>query len=286
MAGEEPDYLSEAFFHQYNLITLAGFGALGFLFSGFWFLGAAAEMAYLALVPGDERFQRMIRSEQQALLPAGEPPDPERLVKRLTPRGAKRYRDLQEVVGSMEDYTSDVAAGDLLLVEGSISKLDYLMHGYLKMLFAAESLQAYLREVDRAKIRDDMDRLERQLETETNPRIEKVRKRNLDILKARIRRLDRAIDELEYMNANLSAAEDTVRLIRDRVVSSGTLGGSMDDLDMLVTDLRESEQHLEEMDRILERGGAPFTAELRDADLGLVPSFDERDEEVGERVHG
>ncbi len=274
----DPNYLEAAFYNEYNLISLGGFFLLGCMVSGFWYMGAALELAYLALVPGDPRFQRYVRSEQMATR-GKVPDDPAKLAARLTRRGAKRYEELTGIVKSMEAYTADVDPSSLMAFDTQVSKLDYLVNSFLKMLFSAEQLEGYLGQVDRGSIRRDIERLERQIEAEKNERIAKVKRRNLEILGARIKRLDRAIDELEYMNANLNAAEDTVRLIRDRVISSGTLGGALDDLDGLVTDLREGEQHLDSMDAMLEREKRAMAAEDLGAEAGdfRLPELEESD---------
>ena len=42
----------------FNYLGLAAFGVLGIVSPAFWFLGAAAEVSYLALLSSNPRFQR------------------------------------------------------------------------------------------------------------------------------------------------------------------------------------------------------------------------------------
>ena len=44
-----------------NKMILAGFGILGFGHPGFWLLGLAYETSYLLTIPGNVRFQNVIK---------------------------------------------------------------------------------------------------------------------------------------------------------------------------------------------------------------------------------
>lgn len=248
--GGEPNYFSEAFFHPVNKISLAGFAVLGLMASGFLWLGAAFELAYLALVPSDPRFQRSCRAKRLGAKLEDLPAIAERLVRELSVQAQRRYRELEALIQTIESRKDTVDPASLVLMEGSVGKLDYLLFGYLRMLHAADHLEGYLAQTDHDEILDSARKLRDEMDQTASARVRQVKQRNLEILDERVKRYHQAGEELSYLKANLSAAEDTVRLVRDRVVSTGTLGTALGELDLVLEDLKQGEHLMAAVDPI------------------------------------
>ena len=216
--GDEIDYMGAAFWNQYNIITLAGLGAMGFFIPGLWYLTVAAELAYLATVPANERFQRLVRSEaNRASLEEVASRDRDMMAK-LAQSEKRRYLGLVEITEKIRAVAGTVDYSSRILVEQDIDKLDYLLRTFLRMLTALTRQREHLSSVDRDQIRRDIRRLEKEMDT-SKPRIKAVKQRNVEILRQRMSRLDRVEEDQELIVANLDTIEATLKLIRDNVVS-------------------------------------------------------------------
>lgn len=248
---DEVDYLGAAFWHQYNVISLVGLLGLGLFVPGLFYLTVAAELAYLALLPSDDRFRRMVRSEaNRSSLERIE----ERSLDLLGVLGhaeKRRYLELTEITGKIRSVAGTVDYSSRLLVEQDLAKLDYLLRTFLQMLVALSRLREHLSTVDREAIRQDVRRLTKEMES-AKPRVRAVKERNVDILQQRLTRLERAEDDRELIEANLDTIEATLKLIRDNVVSLNKPEGISDQIDLVVTNMKENERLMESMSSFLD----------------------------------
>ena len=280
--GDEIDYMSAACWNQYNIISLAGLGAMGFFIPGLWYLTVAAELAYLATVPSNERFQRLVRSEaNRATLEEVASRDRD-MMSKLAQRDKRRYLGLVEITEKIRAVAGTVDYSSRILVEQDIDKLDYLLRTFLRMLTALTRQREHLASVDKEQIRRDIRRLEKEMDT-AKPRIKAVKQRNAEILRQRMSRLDRVEEDQELIIANLDTIEATLKLIRDNVVSLNNPEGISDQIDSVVINMQENERLMESMSSFLD---SQAMNEIR-PDVSEVPkaSSSSDDEKEHARTH-
>jgi len=285
--GEDIDYLGAAFWNQYNIISLVGLGAMGLFVPGLWYMAAAAEMVYLATVPSNERFQRLVRSEaNRASIEATETRDRDMLAM-LAQRDKRRYLELVEICEKIRAVAGTVDYSSRILVEQDIAKLDYLLRTFLGMLTALNRQRDHLASVDRDQIRRDTRRLEKELET-AKPRIRAIKERNLEILRQRLSRLDRVEEDQELIEANLDTIEATLKLIRDNVVSLNNPEGISDQIDSVVVNMQENERLMESMASFLDAQAMDGIRPRSEPVESMPPEPDETEQEQheeGVRTH-
>ena len=98
------DYLKAAFKQPYriglmgrmplNQMGLFAFALLGLVNPGFWFLGAAAEVGYLAILSSNSRFQKMVQGERLLDRQRGADRRVQQAALALAPEARERYRSL------------------------------------------------------------------------------------------------------------------------------------------------------------------------------------------------
>lgn len=242
----EINYFKEAFYNQYNLITLGGLAALGFMFSGFFYLAGAFELIYMAMVPTDERFQRYVRSEHNRELLELEEYKRKETLTHLTGGERNRLNLVRSIVQDIKDVAAKVDRSSAFLVEQDLTKLDYLEKTFLRMLGSLTLLRHHLQNTSIAEIEKQIAKLEKEI-AEASPRLKAIKKRNAEVLRQRLSRLTKAEEDREVLEANLDTIEDTLKLIRDNVVSLNNPQGISGQIDDVVVNMQESEKLMASM---------------------------------------
>ena len=95
------DYVKAAFTHRYhvpllgkmpaNQMALFAVATLGVVNPGFWFLGAAAELGYLAFLSSHSSFQKLVQGERLLLKQTGFEGKVQVAVAALSPESRARY---------------------------------------------------------------------------------------------------------------------------------------------------------------------------------------------------
>lgn len=243
---KEINYFKEAFYNQYNLITLGGLGALGLMFSGFLYLAGAFELIYMAMVPTDERFQRYVRSEQNRNLLEAEEYQRKETLTHLAGADRNRLNLVRSIVQDIKEVASKVDRSSAFLVEQDLNKLDYLEKTFLRMLGSLTLLNRHLSATNTGQIQQQIEKLGKEIEA-ASPRVKAIKQRNAQILEQRLSRLTKAEEDREVLEANLDTIEDTLKLIRDNVVSLNNPQGISGQIDDVVVNMQESEKLMASM---------------------------------------
>lgn len=236
-----------------NYLALGAFAVLGIANPGFWFLGAAAEAAYLLLVSTNPRFRKVVHGKR--LLAAREEYEAKlnRSVSRLSTSSRERYRRLleqcREVLGVSEMLEGSSGTGMRTLRS---SGLNQLLAIFLRLLGSREMIQQSISRVERKALEADVRRLEKQLE-EAPPESPLVRslEGTLEIQRRRLENLERATDSLRVINAELERIEHQVVLIREEAAVGGKAELLSDRLDSVTTTLQETNRWMEQHAEII-----------------------------------
>jgi len=206
-----------------NKMLLALAAVLGLANPGFWFLGAAGELAYLFLRANSERFQKLIEGER--LLEAQESWGEKinRGVSRLSRQNRERYRALlakcRLVLG-----ISDTLDGDNLgnFRDMRARSLNQLLAIFLRLLTSREMIENNVETLDRDALNREVEILRSRLESaEEDSALRRSLQGTLDIQLKRLENLDRAGKSLEVIDAELERIEQQVELIREESAVSG-----------------------------------------------------------------
>jgi hypothetical protein len=261
------DYVREAFRYRprvkglgrlpLNPLALAAFGVLGLLNPGFWFVGAAAELGYLAWLSSHPSFQKIVRGRRLATERETYDQRLRQAEGALGPEARKRFERLRAQAAQVggEALRGEAALEDLLeLRSGGLSQL---LSIFLRLLLSRETLLANLKEVRREALEEEIAALERRLEEaddgspEQDSPLERSLKGSLDIARRRLANLDRARENLAVIDAELARIEAQVMLIREEAAVQGKAEALSSRLDAVSATLSETNRWMEQHAELL-----------------------------------
>ena len=270
---EEINYVKEAFNLQYNWIALAG-ACLFAIVSGSLLpiiLAGGAELMYLAVVSQNPRFQRLVRSWKLGRALEERQVQFAEMLNSLSPEAKGRYFKLAQVCGSVRANFAQLSSTSKMFLQQTDSRLDGLLHAYARLLVATTQQQQYLKSTDPNEIKREISALERDMDNEP-PKVQDINKKRIEILTKRVEKYQKIRENQEVVNAQCSAVEDVLHLVRDQSVTMRDPQQVTDQLDTLVRDVEQTEQTVEQveaifgnmapdLDGLLSVGDAPGTSD-------------------------
>lgn len=257
------DYLREAFYRRVpvpglgalplNVMALATVAVLGLANPGFWFLGAAAELGYLAAVAGSRRFQKLIQGERLLAAHRTWEEQVAGAVERLSEESRRRYRRLldqcRRILGISEGLDAD-SLGNLRDLRSR--SLNQLLAIFLRLLTSRELIAANLRELDARQLEGEIARLQKEVEAAgDNAALARSLKGTLEIQRKRLENLGRAAESRSVIDAELARIEQQVELIREESALSRSPGLLSDRLDAVTSAMGETSRFLDEHAELL-----------------------------------
>jgi hypothetical protein len=259
MAREELSYWDyvKAAFHRHlpvpllggmpvNKMALAVFGVLGIANPGFWFLGAAAEMAYLGLLSSSARFQKLVQGER--LLERAQSHDAvvKRAFQRLGQSSQMRYRALVDECRQILGLAGPQDSAEMLhgLRTGNLNELLWL---FMRLLTSREQIVATKARVNRAQLEEDIAALRQRAEAaEAHSPLARSLQATLAIQEKRLANLDTAARNLAVVDAELERIDQQVRLLREESAVSGSPEVLSARLDAVSSTLTETSRWMDE----------------------------------------
>jgi hypothetical protein len=233
MAGRELsywDYVKSAF-HRHvrvpllghmpaNKMALAVFGVLGIANPGFWFLGAAAEVAYLGVLSSSSRFQKLVQGERLLERAQSHDAQVKRALQRLGHSSQVRYRavvdECRQILGLVDRASSEGLQG---LRTGNLNELLWL---FMRLLTSRELILSTRARVNRDQLEEDIASLRERAEAaDASSPLGRSLQATLGIQEKRLDNLDIAGKNLAVVDAELERIEQQVRLLREESAVSG-----------------------------------------------------------------
>ena len=245
------NFVKEAFNIQYNWIALGGAAAFA-LVTGTAIpiaLAGGLELMYLAVVSQHPRFQRLVRSwkfaEEQKLneQKLGD------MLRSLPPDMQGRYIKLAEVCRSIRGNFSQLSSTSQMFVQQMNQRLEGLLHGYARLLSAAFQQRQYVKTTDPDEIKKEIAALQQHMNTDP-PRVQDINKRRVEILSKRLEKYQKINENRQVVDAQCSAVEDVLQLVRDQSVTMRDPQQVSDRLDSLVHDVEQTEQTVQQVETI------------------------------------
>jgi len=249
--ADNTNYVKAAFHWQYNWISLAG--AVGFaIISGTALpilLAAGLELMYLALVPQSSRFRRLVRSWQLADQQLKHQQKLNEMLQNLSPELQSRYVHCAQICGSIRTNFAQLSAQSQIFLEQIDTRMQGLLSGYARLLFALAQQQQYLQTTAQDQIKREIASLEKTLSSEP-PRVQEINQKRIEILNKRLEKFDKIIENRKVVDAQCAAVEDVLMLVRDQSVTMRDPQQVSDRLDSLVHDVEQTEQTVQQVETI------------------------------------
>jgi hypothetical protein len=245
------NYFKEAFNIQYNWIGLGAAGAFALIGATFLplILAAGAELIYLATVPNNSRFRRLVRSWKLAEEKQRTQQSLTDLLRHLPGDLQTRYIKLAEICGGIRANFAQLSSTSQIFVQQMDSRLEGLLHGYARLLQAAFQQRQYAKTVDPEVIKADIASLQKKL-TSDPPQVQDIDKKRIEILTKRLQKCQKIGENRQVIDAQIGAMEDVLQLVRDQSITMRDPQQVSDQLENLVHDVEQTEETVQQMEAI------------------------------------
>ena len=245
------NYLKAAFHWQYNWISLVGAGIFA-LVSGTALpilLAAGLELMYLAIVPQSSAFRRLVRSWQLADEQLKHQQMLNEMLKNLPAEMQSRYVHCAQICSSIRTNFAQLSSQSQIFLQQIDISLQGLLSGYARLLVAAAQQQQYMRSTDANEIKRDIAGLQKTLPNDP-PKVQEINKKRIEILTKRQEKFDKISENRKVVDAQCSAVEDVLMLVRDQSVTMRDPQQVSERLDSLVKDVEQTEQTVQQVEAI------------------------------------
>jgi len=245
------NYVKEAFHLQYNWIALAGAGVFA-LISGSVLpiiLAGGVELMYLAIVPQNFRFQRLVRSWKFAEEQQKHQQTLNQMLRALSPEMQSRYIHSAQVCASIRANFAQFSSTSQIFLQQIDSRLQGLLNGYARLLTAAAQQQQYMKMTDENQIKREVAGLQKALSTDPQ-KVQDINKKRIEILSKRLEKYDKICENQKVVDAQCAAVEDVLLLVRDQSVTMRDPQQVSERLDSLVHDVEQTEQTVQQVEAI------------------------------------
>lgn len=245
------NFVKEAFNLQYNWIALLGAGAFALVSGTFLpiLLAGGLELMYLAVVPRNFRFQRLVRSWKFSEQQKQNQQKLSDMLRTLPPEMQSRYIHSAQVCNSIHANFAQFSSTSQIFLQQIDSRLQGLLHGYARLLLAAAQQQQYMKSTDATDIKRGIAALQKTLNSDP-PRVQEINKKRIEILSKRQEKFDKICENRKVVDAQCAAVEDVLMLVRDQSVTMRDPQQVSDRLENLVRDVEQTEQTVQQVEAI------------------------------------
>jgi hypothetical protein len=270
------NFVKEAFHIQYNWIAMVSAVAFALVSGSFLpiILAGGLELMYLAIVPQNWRFQRLVRSwkfseqQQKQQQQLGD------LLRMLPADLQSRYIHAAQVCGSIRTNFAQFSSTSQIFLQQIDTRLQGLLNGYARLLSSAAQQQQYLRTAEQDGIKHEIVSLQKSLNSDL-PKVQEINKKRIEILTKRLEKFDKISENRKVVDAQCSAVEDVLMLVRDQSVTMRDPQQVSERLDSLVKDVEQTEQTVQQVEAIFS-GMSPDLDGLMAMDDSSTPSGSNR----------
>lgn len=249
-----------------NKLLLAGFAILGFGHPGFWLLGAAWEAFWLLFLPGNPRFQTLVRGMQLTQTAQTWSNREQDLLGTLDRSAQYRYAQLADRcrrIASPEGGAS-VAASMEELKAGDLKTLLWI---FLNLLVSQKKIHEVLERTSREDLAQEITGINKNMEKETEGSpVWRSLKGILEIQQRRLDNVTKFNESLKVTEAELYRIEKQICLIQEEVAVSRDPELLSARLDGVVKSLEGTTQWMNE--------NAQFFKSLEDEPPATLPGLD------------
>lgn len=266
------NFTKEAFLHPVNLVCLlAGtisaliFNDVGLVSNTLLTFTFGAELIYLGVVPRLPSYQKNIRLKKKK--EEAEDSGDKMIFHQLDPRSQKRFLVLKHITKEVSKNFDTLPYTSKGMLEHIQKKMDDLLTTYLTLLDMNRRFQIYMNSEVEDEIRQKVEQQENHVEEIDSAQLRKTRERRLQILNKRLKKFDAAKEKFLICETHLETIEDAIRYIYEQSMTMPNAEDVGVQLDHLLSEMEETTQIIEELDKDLLPGFENMDHELELAEL-------------------
>lgn len=265
---EKPSYLKAAFANVYNLTALGSAMAAAAL-TGEYVLGAVAlgvEALWLLWGPDFKPFKRAVDRMHREEKEKAEQARVQRLLELLPPREWDRAKALDQLRRDIKRDMEQNPSFQALLLQVELDKLSQLYADFVSLAHACTRAEAYLAGTDPRDVNRQIEvqrNLEKSLKDVT---AQELARKNRQVLERRLITITEIQNFLARARGQMNLIENSVRLLRDQVLTMASPEQLGDQLDDLITGVEAIQESAKEHQAILEKLDLPPVAPIEAQD--------------------
>jgi hypothetical protein len=235
MATGEPNYLKAAFANVYNL-SLFGGALVATWASGNYVLGAAAlglEALWMLFAPDSRPFKRRVDRAHRAEVEARERERIAKLIETLPQTEWRRAHNLGELKMAIEADMQHNPSFQAILLQTEIDKLSQLHASFVSLASACVRAETYLSATDVDDLKGQARQQRAIADNVQDAQARELALKNVDVLQRRLGTLEQIFAFVKRARGQMTLIENTVRLLRDQVLTMASpeqLNEQLDDL--------------------------------------------------------
>lgn len=247
------NFTREAFLHPINLgflfvSALSAFflGDIGYMAEFIFTMAIGSELVYLGTVPKTDAFKRHILNrtvkEKPRKLKEKE------LFYNLDTRSQKRFLVLKNISEKIQENFKKFPYTSKGLTNSIETKIEELLSNYISMLDSYERYDKYIMATKEQDLLNEIEELNRELETIESEKLRQIKKRRLAIIGKRHSKLTVARERMQICETQLETIEDAMRYIYEQSITMANPEQIGFQLDNLLTDVEETVTIVEDIE--------------------------------------
>jgi len=210
-------------------------------------LTSGVELAYLGMMPRQERFRRAIRSRRAE--EHAKPPSQKELFQTLAAPDRRRYARLRKLEKDIRANYRKLSYASQGMLDSHLKKIDGLLESYMKLLYQKERYEFSAQAGVESEVLRSIQGLREDMEDDS-PRVRAIKARRLRILEQRLERSKKGQENLEIIEAQLETIEDVVKYIHEQSLTLRNPEEISFQLDTLLTEVEETQASVEELEEV------------------------------------
>jgi hypothetical protein len=264
--SERPSYLKAAFANVYNLSLLGGAAAVS-LMTGDYIVGAVAlglEAMWLLFVPDLAPFKRWVDRQHRAEREKADRERVAKLMESLPEREWQRAHALDELRREIERDMQHNPTFQAVLLQPELDKLSALHSQFVALATACVRAETYLSATDSRDLQRQRDIQSNLVNTLKDAAAQDIAGKNVQVLDKRLDTMKEIQNFLARARGQMNLIENSVRLLRDQILTMSNpsqLGDQLDDLLTGVEAIQASAKETEIYSTISLEPVAPISSE-------------------------
>jgi hypothetical protein len=225
-------------------------GGASWPFETILLFASAIELLYLGIVPRQERFRRVIRSQQAA--EHAKPPSQKEIFQHLSKHSQRRYARLRKLGRDIQSNYNKLSYASQGMLDSHVRKINGLLDSYLNLLYQEERYEYSSQANTEGEVVSAIEALRKDM-ADDSPKVRSIKERRLRILEQRLARFKKGRENVEIIRAQLETIEDVVKYIHEQSLTLRNPEEITFQLDTLLTEVEETQLAIEEIEEVFAR---------------------------------
>ncbi|MDQ3262660.1 MAG: hypothetical protein M3Y59_03205 [Myxococcota bacterium] len=232
---QRPSYLKAAFLNAYNLSLLGGAAAAS-LMTGEYVIGAVAlglETMWLLFGPDSRPFQRLVNREAREEREKKEREKIAKLMDTLPEREWARAHALDELRKEIGRDMQQNPSFQVIVLQPELDKMNQLNTHFVNLAAACVRAETYLASTDTRDLQRQQDVQNNLIKNLQDPAAADIARKNAAVIGKRMEMMKEIQNFLARARGQMNLIENSVRLLRDQILTMASpdqLGEHLDDL--------------------------------------------------------